>query len=118
LLDERRHGKEGVLVSCLEIELSYASVVAPHLVAPDIVTMNSCIRYESGRSPSSSTVQLVYPSRADGTSRVSVLAPLGIALLGARVGQTVIWSLPNRQIERLRVTEVPYQPERSGDFHL
>ena len=118
LLEEQRHDHDAALVSCLELELSYAAVVAPHLVAPDIVTMNSCVRYELGKDACTSVAQLVYPNRADDASRVSVLAPLGIALLGARAGQTVMWSMPNRQIRRLRVTDVAYQPERSGDFHL
>jgi regulator of nucleoside diphosphate kinase len=118
LLEEQRHGHNLALLSCLEAELAYASVVAPHLIAPDIVTMNSCVSYEMGGNGGRSVAQLVYPSRANGASRVSVLDPLGIALLGVRAGQTVMWSLPNRQMRRLRVTDIPYQPERSGDFHL
>ena len=118
LLKERRHAEDAALVRCLEAELAYAAIVAPHLVAPDVVTMNSCVVYESDRKGPCSKVRLVYPGDTHSRRGVSVLTPLGIALLGARLGQTVMWSLPNRQIRRLRVIALPYQPERSGDFHL
>ncbi|HEU4582935.1 MAG TPA: GreA/GreB family elongation factor [Polyangiaceae bacterium] len=50
--------------------------------------------------------------------RISVLAPVGSALLGLAVGETIEWPLPAGQAKRLRVVEVVYQPEQAGDFHL
>jgi regulator of nucleoside diphosphate kinase len=118
LLRERSCEGDTALVSCLEVALSYALVVAPHRIAPDIVTMNSQVLYEDEREARASLARLVYSQRAQHGNRVPVLSPLGVALLGARVGQTVIWSSPNRRVRRLRVTGLPYQPERSGDLQL
>ena len=118
LLKERRDGDDAALASCLEAVLSDAFIVAPQLVAPDIVTMNSQVLYEDGRKARASVARLVYSSRTRQGNRVPVLSPLGVALLGARVGQTVLWSSASRQVRRLRVTGLPYQPERAGDFQL
>lgn len=118
LLKERRDGDDAALASCLEAVLSHAFVVAPQLVAPDIVTMNSQVLYEHGHKARASVARLVYSDRTRQGNRVPVLSPLGVALLGARVGQTVLWSSANRQVRRLRVTGLPYQPERAGDFQL
>jgi regulator of nucleoside diphosphate kinase len=66
----------------------------------------------------SETYTLVYPDEADILAgRLSVLAPLGIALLGARVGQVVEFDAP-AGARRLKVEKVLYQPEGAGDFHL
>jgi regulator of nucleoside diphosphate kinase len=57
----------------------------------------------------------VYPREArDGTGCVSVLAPIGAALLGLQVGQAIDWPLPGGRTKRLRIVEVPYQPEAAG----
>jgi regulator of nucleoside diphosphate kinase len=63
-------------------------------------------------------VTIVLPWEADPQSGcVSVLAPLGTALLGARIGETVTWSTGGTD-RRLRIEELLYQPEAAGDFHL
>jgi regulator of nucleoside diphosphate kinase len=60
---------------------------------------------------------LVYPFEADASAgRISVLAPVGTALLGLVVGQTIEWPMPSGQSRRLRVVAVPYQPEAAGDL--
>jgi regulator of nucleoside diphosphate kinase len=118
LLKERRGGDDAALVRWLEVALSHALVVAPQQIGPDIVTMNSQVLYEHEREARVSAARLVYSSRACDGNRLPVLSRLGVALLGARVGQTVIWCSANRQVRRLRVTGLPYQPERSGDLQL
>jgi regulator of nucleoside diphosphate kinase len=102
----------------LEDELARAVVVDQHAVPGDVVTMNSDVVYEDLETGVRRTVRVVYPKDAD-TARghVSVLAPIGSALLGLRVGQTIEWSVPNG-VRRVRVIEIPYQPEASGDFSL
>ena len=61
---------------------------------------------------------LVFPQAADVTqSKISVLAPIGTAMLGYRSGDTFMWQVPDG-VRRLQVKQVLYQPEASGDFHL
>jgi regulator of nucleoside diphosphate kinase len=63
-------------------------------------------------------IQLVFPSEADfERGKISILAPIGTALIGYRTGDTVEWKVP-AGIRHLRIDEVVYQPEAAGDYHL
>jgi regulator of nucleoside diphosphate kinase len=100
----------------LDAELHRAVVVPRRAVPPDVVTMNSDVIYQDEATGARRTVRVVYPRDADaGRGWVSVLAPIGSALLGLRVGQHIDWPLPTGP-RRLRVVAVPYQPEASGDL--
>jgi regulator of nucleoside diphosphate kinase len=102
----------------LDAELARARLVAQTEVPADVVTMNSDVMYEDTASGERRTVRLVYPKDAEAARGwVSVLAPVGSALLGLRQGQTIDWRLP-RGTRQLRVLAVPYQPERHGHFAL
>jgi regulator of nucleoside diphosphate kinase len=102
----------------LELELHRAVVVDQRGVPPDVVTMNSELVYEDCETHVRRTVRVVYPRDADPASgRISVLAPIGSALLGLRVGQSIEWQVPVRR-KCVRVVEMRYQPEARGDFHL
>ena len=102
----------------LDFELRRARVVEPREVPADVVTMNSSVVYEDCDTSERREVRVCYPRDANVTAgRVSVLAPIGSALLGLRVGQSITWSVPNGT-KRIRVVEVRYQPEAAGDFHL
>jgi regulator of nucleoside diphosphate kinase len=104
-------------VERLDEELARARVVAPESVPPDVVTMNSRVCFEDEAAGVTREITLVYPDEANAESaRVSVLAPIGSALLGLRVGQSIEWPLPNGRRKRYRVVSVPYQPEASGHF--
>jgi len=99
----------------LDDELTRARVVPQGAVPRDVVTMNSTVIYEDVASGVRRTVTVVYPrdaSAADG--KVSVLAPIGCALLGMSVGQTLAWRLPGKRTAHIRVLEVTYQPEAAG----
>ncbi len=99
----------------LDAELRRAQVVDEAAVPPDVVTMNTEVVYEDDTG-ARRTVRVVYPREADSArGRISVLAPIGSALLGLRVGQSIEWVLP-RGRRRLRVVEIRYQPESSGDL--
>jgi len=103
----------------LHSELVRATVLPSEEVPSDLVTMNSRVSYSDESAGISREVTLVYPGAADSSSRrVSVLSPLGSALLGLRVGQAIEWPLPNGRRKRYRVLAVPYQPEACGHFHL
>lgn len=96
----------------LETELDRAKIIPAGSVTPGLVTMNSRIRYYDVSAGKEKEVTLVYPKDADVKSgRVSILAPVGAALLGLSVGQTIKWKMPNGREKTLRVREVIYQPE-------
>ena len=100
----------------LDAELRRATIVDQREVPADVVTMNSEVEYEDCGTLAKRTVKLVYPKDADAThGRISVLAPIGSALLGLRVGQTIDWPVPNGT-KRVRVVNVRYQPEASGEY--
>lgn len=102
----------------LEGELRRAHIVPPQKIAPDVITMNSKIRLKDMDTGEILDYQLVYPQDADPESgRISVLAPVGTALLGFRKGDDILWEVPSGQ-RHLHVQEVLYQPEAAGDFTL
>jgi regulator of nucleoside diphosphate kinase len=102
----------------LDAELARAEVVSQHEIGRDVVTMNSDVVYEDTATGAHRQVRIVYPKDADAERGwISVLAPLGSALLGLRVGQTIDWQVPSRT-RHLRVVDVPYQPEANGDYTL
>lgn len=93
-------------------ELERAIVVPAERIPRDVVTMNSRLIYADESAGTAREVVLVFPSDADPWSgRVSVLAPVGCALLGLRVGQSIDWNLPNGRRHRLRVERILYQPQ-------
>jgi len=100
----------------LESELHRAVVVDSRSVPADVVTMNSEVVYEDCETFVQRSVRIVYPRDADASrNQISVLAPIGSALLGLRVGQSIEWQLPTG-MKRVRVLEIRYQPEACGDF--
>ncbi len=102
----------------LEHELDRAHVVDPSAVPHDVVTMNSQVRIEDVDTGLENVYTLVFPSDAGiQEKRLSILAPIGTALLGARAGETVEWAVP-AGARTVRIKEVVYQPEAAGDYHL
>jgi regulator of nucleoside diphosphate kinase len=101
----------------LAAELDRAVVIGADEVPPDVVTMNSRVRLRDGRR--TWTMSLVFPEDADlEEGGISVLAPLGAALLGCRVGQRVAFRVPGGAERSCDVLSVLYQPEAAGDLHL
>jgi len=102
----------------LEEELDRAILVASEDVPGDVVTMNSLISVRDLDSKKEMTLRLVFPSDADyEQGRISILAPIGTALIGYRAGDTVEWRVP-AGVKRLKIIAVLYQPEAAGDYHL
>jgi regulator of nucleoside diphosphate kinase len=102
----------------LEEELEWAQVVSPKEIPGDVVTMNSQARVRDLDSSEEMIVTLVFPTEADyERGRLSILAPIGTALLGYRAGDTVEWEVP-AGVRRLKIEQVLYQPEAAGDYHL
>lgn len=102
----------------LRRELDRGQVVPPMRVPKGVVTMNSRVRVRDLDDDEVETYTLVYPDAADIENNcISVLAPLGTALLGKRSGEIVELTVP-AGLRRLKVERILYQPEAGGDFHL
>lgn len=103
-------------LDALRAEIDRAEVVEPEAIPPNRVTMNSRVRFVDEESKDEREIALVFPGHANvEENRISVLAPVGSALLGLSVGDTIEWPLPNARSRRLRVVAVTYQPEAAGD---
>jgi regulator of nucleoside diphosphate kinase len=99
----------------LESELVRAQVVPREKIPDDVVTMNSRVIFEDETTRERREITLVYPGSADiDAGKISVLVPIGTALLGLRVGQSIDWELPGGDKHRYRIVEVPFQPEAAG----
>jgi regulator of nucleoside diphosphate kinase len=119
LVDSPRYRtSHAALLMTLKGELDRGRVVRPESVPRGIVTMNSRVRVRDLRLDETENYILAYPEEADiGEGKLSVLAPLGIALLGARTGQVIKFEAPGG-MRRLKIEKVLYQPEAAGEFHL
>ena len=91
----------------LDDEISRAEVVADSQLPEGVVAMESVVTFEDLDSGDSQTVQLVYPAQADvAKMRVSILSPVGSALIGLRIGDSISWPLPQSKVRRLKVVKV------------
>ena len=108
-----RHHRDFV---ALETDLEFASSVLAEEVPGDVVTMNSTVEVRDLDAGETESLILAYPEDADiSLKRMSVLAPLGRALLGRRVGEVVEVTVPAGP-RRIRIEGLHYQPERAGCF--
>jgi regulator of nucleoside diphosphate kinase len=97
-------------LAALAGELRRAQVVPRSQLPPDAVTMNSTVRLRDLETGEEETYTLVYPEEADiEADRLSILAPVGTALLGYRAGDVVEWPVP-AGVRRFRVEKVLFQP--------
>lgn len=101
----------------LSQELARANVVTPQKLPKDVVSMNSTVRFHLANGKTS-TLTLVYPKDLDQSGdKISVLAPVGSALLGLKAGDSIDWPLPGGDMSTITVEDVLYQPEREGAYH-
>lgn len=101
-------------VDALRRQLEHAEAVAAAEIPADVVTMNSQVRVRDLGAGKVTVYTLVFPRDADfSRNRISILAPIGTALLGLRVGDVVEWKVP-AGTRRLKVESVLYQPEAAG----
>ncbi|KMQ49832.1 Regulator of nucleoside diphosphate kinase [Chitinispirillum alkaliphilum] len=111
-------GSEKEYMKKLKSELDRAKVVKPQEIPPDVITMNSKVKLRELDTGDEMVIQLVFPANADvSEDRISVLAPIGTALIGYKVGDTIEWDVPKGKIE-LIVEEILYQPESEGNYEL
>ncbi len=103
-------------VSGLVGEVQRAVVVPASEIPPDVITMNTRARLIDLDQRTTLDYTVVYPEDADfAAGRISVVAPIGAAMLGYRVGDEIEWVVPSGP-RRLRVEAILYQPEAAGDF--
>lgn len=102
----------------LQDELERAEIVRSDEVPPGVVTMHSRVVLRDLDTSEKMTYTLVFPKDADiGQGALSILAPVGTAILGYHEGDVIAWPVPSGQ-RRICIEKVLYQPERAGDFHL
>jgi regulator of nucleoside diphosphate kinase len=106
-------------VETLEDILDLARVVRPEKVPESVVTMNSRVLFEDVHTQEQGTVAISYPAEADASDgKISVLSPVGAALLGLAEDSEVELPLPHGGTRRIRILNVLYQPEAEGHFAL
>ena len=120
MLDEALAGKhrDAAFLKELARELTIAETVDPKAVPADVVTMNSRVVVQDAENGETSEYTLVFPEQADvAQGRLSVVSPIGTAILGYAKGAAITWQTPGGP-RQIRIVDIPYQPEAAGDFHL
>jgi regulator of nucleoside diphosphate kinase len=111
-------GHDRPYLDALRTALGNAKIVDARSIDGDVVTMNSTVRVRHRDSDEITLITLVFPEHASfETNHISVIAPMGAALLGYRVGDRITYKLPRGQAQ-CEILEVLYQPEAAGDLHL
>jgi regulator of nucleoside diphosphate kinase len=120
LIEKTREGSgaDREYLKRLETELDRAEIVDPKEIPANVITMRSTVRLKDLVTGDENTYSLVFPTEADfSQGKISVLAPVGTAILGYQRGDTIEWTVPSG-LRRLKVDEVIYQPEAAGHFDL
>ncbi|MBX8564626.1 nucleoside diphosphate kinase regulator [Pseudomonas cichorii] len=113
LIDSQTQSSPGI--EALQAELDRAEQIVGHNEVPaGLVTMNSRVHCREEGSGKDYHLKLVYPQDAGAEGTVSVLAPVGSALLGLQVGQHIDWPAPGGKTLKLTLLAVEYQPEAEG----
>jgi regulator of nucleoside diphosphate kinase len=101
----------------LEALLDAAEVVRGREIPADVVTMNSQVQLVDRHSGECRQFTLCYPrDAAPEAGRVSVLSPVGLGLIGLRLGATAHWRIPGGEQVDAELTRILFQPEASGDY--
>lgn len=109
----RAHSNDRTAIENLAQELDRAEIVEPQDIPANVITMNSEVLLKDLDSDEVMRYRLIFPSQARSSTSISILAPIGTALLGYREGDVIEWPVP-RGIRRLQVLNVLSQPEAAG----
>lgn len=113
----RRLSTSGSAVPSVSALMDFADLVPSREIAANVVTMYTRVRVCDPHTQTERELTLCYPEDAHvDTGFVSVLSPVGSALLGVAVGGTATWDTPDGRLESAQVREILFQPEASGDF--
>ena len=117
LLEQPAYANSPV-ANALNDELDRAQMCAPEDMPHDVVSMNSQVKFRDLTTGEERVRTLVFPANmTDSATQLSVMAPVGAALLGLRTGSTIHWELPGGASTHLEVLELLYQPEAAGEFN-
>jgi regulator of nucleoside diphosphate kinase len=101
----------------LDEELDRAEAMKPQEIRDDVITMNSTFRLRDVDTDQETVYTLVFPGDADSArGKISILAPIGTAVLGYKIGDMIEWEVPAGR-KRFKVEQIVYQPEAAGDYH-
>ena len=113
LLATALHSNASASLQKLREELDRAAVIDPAGIPAGVVTMESTVEFEDLGTSEVEEYTITFPDRADvEKKRLSILAPVGTALIGCRVGDVVSWSTPGgvRRLKVRRVTPAVSEP--------
>lgn len=106
-LNSLLHQIDATTAEQLESELARAKVVSLETLPKDVVTMNSVVRFVDQATEKENEVRLVYPHEANiEEQKISILSPIGTALIGLKVGQSIQWPLPGGKVKDVKVVSV------------
>jgi regulator of nucleoside diphosphate kinase len=115
---QRTSYRKSAYLTELQAELDRAIVVKPDKVSNDVVTMNSRVSLVDLDTGKEEVYTVVFPKDANAEQgKISVLAPIGTAMLGYEVGDVFEWEVPAGK-RRWKIKRILYQPEAAGDYHL
>ena len=115
---QRTSYRKSICLTDLQAELERAEVVESDKVPSDVVTMNSRVCLVDLDTGEEEVYTVVFPDDANaGQGKISVLAPIGTAMLGYEVGDVFEWQVPAGK-RKWKVKQILYQPEAAGDYHL
>lgn len=104
--------------AALQTELERADLVSPQEIPADVVTMNSRVKFSVISTGATFTLKLVYPKDMDDSGdNISILAPVGSAMLGLKEGDEIEWPDGKGGMLQVRIESIEYQPERAGEYH-
>lgn len=106
LITTALHSKASAALTKLGQELERAAIIDPAAIPADVVTMESTVQFEDLHSSEIEEYTITFPDRANvEEKRISILTPIGTALIGCRVGDIVNWFTPGG-IRQLKVRRV------------
>ncbi|NOJ02011.1 nucleoside diphosphate kinase regulator [Vibrio kanaloae] len=103
----------------LEQELERGTILEPDQLPDNIVTMNSTVTFSIDATKKEFSLTLVYPKDVDSSgTKISILAPIGSALIGLSTGHSIQWTKPDGSQVDVTILDITYQPERAGEYRL
>jgi regulator of nucleoside diphosphate kinase len=106
------------IVSRLNCKFKTAKMLSQDKISRSVITMNSRVLLQEISQGRQAEVTITYPQDADGREgKISVLSPIGLALLGREIDDTVSWKVPSG-VGHFKIVKIIYQPEAVGHYHL
>lgn len=99
-------------------ELNSAKIVEPQEIPDNVVTMNSIVKISFSNTNKQVEFQIVYPDKANlKNNKISIFSPIATALIGYKVADEIEWLVP-AGLTKIRIDEIVFQPEASGDYNM